>query len=111
MQRVVNILGGAKSPAYFDGFRDPFQEKVGNPGDGVGLIHYLEEAEIALQDGQAPREVQQAVDFTLKHTLEAIEHANESVAGAGIRQTHSHAGTVAALLVAAPMGRTIPALP
>jgi len=101
MQRTVNILGGAKSPAYFDGFREPFKEKVGNPGDGTGLIHYLEQAEMILQDHQAPRGVQQALDFSLKHTLQAIEHANESVAGTGIRQTHSHAGTVAALLVAA----------
>ncbi|GJL61607.1 MAG: hypothetical protein NPIRA04_02610 [Nitrospirales bacterium] len=101
MQRAVNILGGSKSPAYFEGFRDPFQEKVGNPGDGTGLIPYLEQAEIVLQDNQAPRKVQQAIDFALKHTLQAIEQANESVAGAGIRQTHTHAGTVAAMLVAA----------
>ncbi len=75
MQRAVNILGGQQNPSYFAGFRDPFHEKVGNPGDGIGLIHHLEDAEMALEDQQAPKEVGQAVDFALQHTLQAIEYA------------------------------------
>lgn len=101
MQRVLNVLGGTYSPDYFDNFQPPSTEKVGNPGDGHGVLMYLEEAQEALKAGNAAAAVQEAVGHAITHTSDAMEHAHESVHGTGIKQTHEHAAKVAALLVAA----------
>lgn len=107
MQRVLNILGGKDSPEYADSseFSDKaeprFSEKVGNPGDGHGVLIYLEEANEALKAGNAPAAVQEAVGYAITHASMAVEHAHESVYGTGIKQTHEHAAHVAALLVGA----------
>ncbi len=107
MQRVLNILGGKDSPEYSDSseFSDKleprFSEKVGNPGDGHGVLIYLEEASEALKASNAPVALQEAVGYAITHASMAIEHAHESVHGTGIKQTHDHAAHVAALLVGA----------
>ncbi|MDP3091343.1 MAG: hypothetical protein Q8N04_11730 [Nitrospira sp.] len=101
MQRVLNVLGGAQSPDYFDHFQPPATEKIGNPGDGHGALMYLEEAQEALKAGNAPAAVQEAVNHAITHVSAAVEYAHESVHGTGIKQTHESAAKVAALLVAA----------
>lgn len=107
MQRVLNILGGADSPEYTDSseysdkFEPRFSEKVGNPGDGHGVLIYLEDANDALEAGNAPAAVQEAVGYAITHASMAVQHAHESVHGTGIKQTHEHAAHVAALLVGA----------
>ena len=107
MQRVLNILGGTDSPEYTDsqGYSDKlgphFPEKVGNPGDGYGVLIYLEDANEALKGGNAPAAVQEAVGYAITHASMAMQHAHESVHGTGIKQTHEHAAHVAALLVGA----------
>ena len=101
MQRVLNVLGGAQSPDYFDQFQPPATEKIGNPGDGHGALMYLEEAQEALKAGNAPAAVQEAVNHAITHASAAVESASESVHGTGIKQTHESAAKVAALLVAA----------
>ena len=107
MQRVLNILGGKDSPEYSDSseFSDKleprFSEKVGNPGDGHGVLIYLEEASEALKASNAPVALQEAVGYAITHASMAVEHAHESVHGTGIKQTHDHAAHVAALLVGA----------
>lgn len=107
MQRVLNILGGADSPEYTDSseysdkFEPRFSEKVGNPGDGHGVLIYLEDANDALKSANAPAAVQEAVGYAITHASMAVQHAHESVHGTGIKQTHEHASHVAALLVGA----------
>ncbi|MDC8447194.1 MAG: hypothetical protein LV473_02440 [Nitrospira sp.] len=107
MQRVLNILGGKDSPEYTDsqGYTDKFEprftEKVGNPGDGHGVLIYLEDANDALKAANAPAAVQEAVGYAITHASMAVQHAHESVHGTGIKQTHEHASHVAALLVGA----------
>lgn len=107
IQRVLNILGGKDSPEYTDSseysdkLEPRFSEKVGNPGDGHGVLLYLEEAGEALKAGNAPAAVQEAVGYAITHASMAVEHAHESVHGTGIKQTHDHAAHVAALLVGA----------
>lgn len=107
MQRVLNILGGADSPEYTDSseysdkFEPRFSEKVGNPGDGHGVLIYLEDANDALKAANAPAAVQEAVGYAITHASMAVQHAHESVHGTGIKQTHEHASHVAALLVGA----------
>lgn len=107
MQRVLNILGGKDSPEYSDSseFSDKleprFSEKVGNPGDGHGVLIYLEEASEALKASNAPVALQEALGYAITHASMAVEHAHESVHGTGIKQTHDHAAHVAALLVGA----------
>jgi hypothetical protein len=61
---------------------------------------YLEEVQEMLKAGNAPVAVQEAVGHARTHASAAVEHAHESVRGTGIKQTHEHAATVAALLVA-----------
>jgi hypothetical protein len=101
MQRVLNVLGGATSPDYFEKHLPPFTEKVGNPGDGHGALMYLEEAREALKEANAPIAVQEAVEHAVNDISDAVDHARESVHGTGLKQTHGHAAKVAALLVAA----------
>lgn len=105
MQRVLNILGGKDSPEYADSseysdkLEPRFSEKVGNPGDGHGVLIYLEEASEALKGTNAPAAVQEAVGYAITHATMVVIHAHESVHGTGIKQTHEHAAHVAALLV------------
>lgn len=107
MQRALNILGGKDSPEYADSseytdkFEPRFTEKIGNPGDGHGVLMYLEDASEALKAGNAPAAVQEAVGYAIAHASMAVAHAHESVHGTGIKQTHEHAAYVAALLVGA----------
>jgi hypothetical protein len=107
MQRALNILGGKDSPEYADSseytdkFEPRFTEKIGNPGDGHGVLMYLEDASEALRAGNAPAAVQEAVGYAITHASMAVVHAHESVHGTGIKQTHDHAAHVAALLVGA----------
>jgi hypothetical protein len=107
MQRALNILGGKDSSEYADSseygnkFEPRFSEKIGNPGDGHGVLMYLEDASEALKAGNAPAAVQEAIGYAITHASMAVAHAHESVHGTGIKQTHEHAAHVAALLVGA----------
>ncbi len=96
MQQVLNVLEG-ENGTYFNG-------KVGNPGDGVGVMQYMEKAERAAQQTAVSPDVRQAIHHSKTFTEEAARHARRSVEGTSVEETHRHAALAAGLLQAA-LGR------
>ncbi|MHB8482666.1 MAG: hypothetical protein ACYDBV_08045 [Nitrospiria bacterium] len=88
MQSLINVIEGKEGL--------DFRENMENPGDGTGVIHYLNNSKIPSNP---------IMDETLSHALtfihEAIHHARESVTAKTIDETHEHALMAAGMLIAA----------
>ncbi|MGH7256565.1 MAG: hypothetical protein ACREI3_12410 [Nitrospirales bacterium] len=97
MQRVLNILQGAGGP--------DFLEEVDHPGDGHGVMPYLQEAHRRLieDDGPSPDlpKIFEAIDHGLAYVQAAGEHAKRSVGATGVDDVNEFARLATGLLVAA----------
>ena len=69
-QRALNILVGAGSPDY--------NKEVENPGDGHGVMKYLQEAHDAMK-GCSPVNTCDAIESALEYLRAAIEQGRKSI--------------------------------
>lgn len=82
-QRAINILVGAGSP--------DFNKEVENPGNGHGVMKYLQEAHDAMK-GCRPVNTCDAIESALEYLRAAIEHGKKSIEWtrmAGMEQRHA----------------------
>ena len=93
MQQVINVLEGRNGKNY--------NAKVESPGDGEGVTKRLKMADEKVKGDHGSKDIQQALDQTMSLVQEAIQHAQRSVQGADVDETHRHAGLTAGLLIAA----------
>lgn len=70
VQRAINIVVGVGSP--------DFDKEVENPGDGHGVIKYLQEAHDAMK-GCTPVNTCDAIESSLEYLRAAIEHGKKSI--------------------------------
>jgi hypothetical protein len=82
-QRAINILVGTESP--------DFNKEVENPGDGHGVMKYLQEAHDAMK-GCRPVNTCNAIESALEYLRAALEHGKKSIEWtrmAGMEQRHA----------------------
>lgn len=96
MQQMLNVLEGQTGK--------DFSRNSENPGDGEGVMKYLELAQENFKAGLASADVRQALEQTIALVQEATQHAKRSLHGANVQETHAQAG-LAAGLAAAALGR------
>jgi hypothetical protein len=69
-QRAINVVVGAGNP--------DFNKEVENPGDGHGVMKYLQEAHDAMK-GCRPVNTCDAIESSLEYLRAAVEHGKQSV--------------------------------
>ncbi|MDP3091388.1 MAG: hypothetical protein Q8N04_11955 [Nitrospira sp.] len=69
-QRAINVVVGAGNP--------DFSKDVENPGDGRGVIKYLQEAHNAMK-GCTPANTCDAIESSLEYLRAAIQHGQQSL--------------------------------
>jgi hypothetical protein len=69
-QRAINVVVGAASP--------DFNKEVENPGDGHGVMKYLQEAHDAMK-GCRPVNTCDAIESSLEYLRAAVEHGKQSI--------------------------------
>lgn len=70
VQRAINVIVGKDNP--------DFQKEVENPGDGHGVMKYLQEGHDAMK-GCRPVTTCDAIEGTLEYLRAAVEHGKKSV--------------------------------
>lgn len=81
-QRAINIVVGSGNP--------DFDKEVENPGDGHGVMKYLQEAHEAMK-GCSPTNTCDAIESSLEYLRAAVEHGKQAIgmsrmAGMELRQ-------------------------
>lgn len=94
-QRAINVVVGSSNP--------DFNKDVENPGDGHGVMKYLQEAHDAMK-GCTPVNTCDAIESSLEYLRAAIQHGQQSLkegnrAGLSQRQTR-----IAGALLRAALG-------
>lgn len=94
-QRAINVVVGSSNP--------DFNKDVENPGDGHGVMKYLQEAHDAMK-GCTPINTCDAIESSLEYLRAAIQHGQQSLkegnrAGLSQRQTR-----IAGALLRAALG-------
>jgi hypothetical protein len=82
-QRALNVLVGAGSP--------DFNKEVENPGDGQGVMQYLQKAHDTMK-GCRPVNTCDAIESALEYLRAAIEHGKKSIElsrMSGMEQRHA----------------------
>lgn len=69
-QRAINVVVGAGNP--------DFSKDVENPGDGHGVMKYLQEAHDAMK-GCTPVNTCDAIESSLEYLRAAVEHGKKSI--------------------------------
>ena len=69
-QRAINVVAGAGNP--------DFSKDVENPGDGHGVLKYLQEAHDAMK-GCTPVNTCDAIESSLEYLRAAVEHGKKSI--------------------------------
>lgn len=69
-QRAINIVVGSGSP--------DFNKEVENPGDGHGVMKYLQEAHETMK-GCSPVNTCDAIESSLEYLRAAVEHGKQSI--------------------------------
>jgi hypothetical protein len=69
-QRAINVVVGAGNP--------DFNKEIENPGDGHGVMKYLQEAHEAMK-GCTPTNTCDAIESTLEYLRAAVEHGKKSI--------------------------------
>ncbi|MDP1948440.1 MAG: hypothetical protein Q8L77_13170 [Nitrospirota bacterium] len=92
-QRAINVVVGSGNP--------DFNKDVENPGDGHGVMKYLQEAHDAMK-GCTPVNTCDAIESTLEYLRAAVEHGKKSIElGRMAGMSQAQARMSAALLRAA----------
>jgi len=94
-QRAINVVVGSSNP--------DFNKDVENPGDGHGVMKYLQEAHDAMK-GCTPANTCDAIESSLEYLRAAIQHGQQSLKEGNRAGLSQRQARIAGALLRAALG-------
>ncbi len=94
-QRAINVVVGSSNP--------DFNKEVENPGDGHGVMKYLQEAHDAMK-GCTPVNTCDAIESSLEYLRAAIQHGQQSLKEGNRAGLSQRQARIAGVLLRAALG-------